>query len=113
MVTGFHVPSCCSCSRWTEIGARLSMTVLYFGMLAPLVWVVEVSYGILAADGLGLIPKVCQRQLDVNVRTMDLTRIISEAHARLAAGRQPVTLDHAGARLDALPDLTRTLAALM
>ncbi len=34
-------------------------------------------------------------QLDVNVKTLDLTRIITEANARLAAGRAPVTLEHA------------------
>jgi hypothetical protein len=33
-------------------------------------------------------------QLDINVKTVDLTRIISEANARLARGRQPVTLEH-------------------
>src|SRR5574341_233511 len=33
-------------------------------------------------------------QLDVNVRTIDLTRIISEANARLAAAREPRILEH-------------------
>lgn len=33
-------------------------------------------------------------QLDVNVRTVDLTRIISEANARLANGRAPRILEH-------------------
>lgn len=33
-------------------------------------------------------------QLDVNVKTIDLTRIISEANARLAAGRAPRILEH-------------------
>lgn len=39
-------------------------------------------------------------QLDVNVRTVDLTRIISEANARLA-GRAPRTIEHE--RAPALP----------
>lgn len=38
-------------------------------------------------------------QLDVNVRTVDLTRIIEEANARLAAGRAPRILEHEPARL--------------
>lgn len=33
-------------------------------------------------------------QLDISVKTVDLTRIISEANARLARGRAPVTLEH-------------------
>lgn len=33
-------------------------------------------------------------QLDINVKTVDLTRIINEANARLARGRAPVTLEH-------------------
>lgn len=33
-------------------------------------------------------------QLDVNVRTVDLTRIISEANARLAAGRNGRIIEH-------------------
>lgn len=33
-------------------------------------------------------------QLDINVKTVDLTRIISEANARLAAGRAPRTIEH-------------------
>ena len=32
-------------------------------------------------------------QLDVNVRTVDLTRIIQDANARLAAGRQPQLIE--------------------
>lgn len=33
-------------------------------------------------------------QLDINVKTVDLTRIISEANARLAAGRQGRIIEH-------------------
>ena len=33
-------------------------------------------------------------QLDVNVKTVDLTRIISEANARLANGRAPRIIEH-------------------
>ena len=36
-------------------------------------------------------------QVDINVKTIDLTRIISEANARLAAARAPRILEHEGA----------------
>lgn len=48
-------------------------------------------------------------QLDVNVRTVDLTRIIEAANARLA-GRAPLTLEHEARA--ALPDPSKLLALL-
>ena len=39
-------------------------------------------------------------QLDVNVRTVDLTRIIQEANARLAAARAPRVLEGTSVRIE-------------
>ena len=39
-------------------------------------------------------------QLDVNVRTVDLTRIIQDANARLAAARAPRVLEGTSARIE-------------
>lgn len=45
-----------------------------------------------------------KQQLDVNVRTIDLTRIIQDAHARLLAARgAPVTIEHVERAPEAVP----------
>jgi hypothetical protein len=40
-----------------------------------------------------------KQTLDVNVRTVDLTRIIQDANARLAASRPPALIEHATGEL--------------
>ena len=53
---------------------------------------------------------------DVTVKTLDLTRIISEANARLAGARAPLTIDHAtGAALPApaIPGLDEAARAAL
>lgn len=54
-------------------------------------------------------------QLDVNVKTLDLTRIISEANARLAGAPRARVLEHnqAHGALDALPAPLARLADLL